>query len=134
MARTLKDRITDNKLEEARRAFAGHVQSVAFHMTLSRNMIEVLHMLRDLGEIPWRRYDDPERSRINSHSVPLLRALSARGLVWHDFFHGTMAEADEAGHQWHKLTRAGELMCELLVEANLIPVALADKQKRRASR
>src|SRR6185369_14371535 len=38
-----------NKEDEAKRLFSGHVQSIAFNLTLSRNMIEALQAARDWG-------------------------------------------------------------------------------------
>jgi hypothetical protein len=49
-----------------------------------------------------------------------MSALQRRGLLWHDWVDGW-----PPGHRYFKLTRAGELMCQLLVEAGLINATIA---------
>lgn len=122
----------------AREAFTNHVQSVAFHMTLSRHMIEGLCLVRDWG-FQWFHKGgtaEAEKSevfrngmskRLDSYAVPLMDSLKRRGLIYHDWI--PIKEAPE-GHKFYKLTRAGELMCLLLVEAGLMPAAKS--RKRRA--
>lgn len=121
--KTLKEKIDSNKQATAKANFAGYVQSVAFTMTLSKNMVDMLEAVRDY-QTGQKLYEQGD-GRIQTHTVPLLHSLSRRGLVWHDY-----VSPAPAGHRYHKLTRAGELMCELLVEAGLIQ-ALTEKVKRK---
>ena len=109
--------------------FASYVQSVAFQMTLSRNMIEALGLIRDFQTIP---HDGSVTPRVDTYAAPSARSLKRRGLVehWSD------VHPELEGPGWSekipfvwRLTRAGELTCELLVEADLLPVA--KKQARR---
>lgn len=87
--------------------FAGYVQSTAFSMTLSRNQVRALAAIehaidRDLGLDAWPVSD--------AH----LRAMIYRGLV---------EVIDPDAKTWgtsHRVTRAGELMMELLFEAGLV--------------
>lgn len=119
MAKSLTDRISDRKRDEARAAFSGYVQSVAFNMTLSHHMVDALWAVRDFGNMWAARADNAVSKHVGSHSAPLMGALIRRGLVWHDFPEGDTRN-HPPGHRYFKLTRAGELMCELLVEADLI--------------
>lgn len=111
--------------------FADHVQSIAFHLTLSRSMIEALGLLYHFGQI----YDcesklihhKPERwepSRyVDSHTIPIMNALERRGLVVHNP-PPPRAERKMGYNLWrHRsflLTDAGEKVCELLVLAGLL--------------
>lgn len=113
--KTLKDKIDNNKQEAARAAFSGYVQSVAFNMTLSRNMVDALVAVRDFGGCWGAKQAGTVNQHVGSHSAPLMGALIRRGLVWHDW-----VQSAPAGHIYFKLTRPGELMCELLAEAGLI--------------
>lgn len=128
MAKSLQDRITDNKQAEAKAAFSGYVQSVAFNMTLSRHMVDALGAVRDFGDTRSALQAGAVNGHVGTHSAPLMGALIRRGLVWHDFPEGRR----EPGHRYFKLTRAGELMCELLVEAGLI-AALQSAKKRQSA-
>jgi hypothetical protein len=107
------DKLKKHRESEARAIFAAHVQSVAFQISLSRNMIEGLSLVRS-----------------GSHFIEttVLSALHRRGLVWIDA--AACSSTAPPGHNYAKLTRPGELMCELLVEANLIPAA---DSKRKAA-
>ena len=128
MSNNLKQRIDAKNRDEAQAAFAGYVQSVAFHMTLSRNMIDALRLVRDFGT-PGGGDTGGQASRyVMGHSVPLVLALERRGLVWHDYI--PFRDAPR-GHRYHKLTKAGELMCDLLVEAGLM--AAAERTSRRGA-
>ena len=111
--------------------FSAYVQSVAFHMTLSRNMIEALGLIRDCGTIA----HGEATPRVSSYSVPIARSLAHRGLVehWTSVFpqHQGKGLADKI--PWvYRLTRAGELTCELLVEAELLHKPQR-KSKRKAA-
>lgn len=135
MAKSLQERIAENKSAEARAAFAGYVQSVAFNMTLSRNMVDGLGLVRDywFNAIPMPTCADADnkspRLYYTNHTIPMVRALERRGLVLHDWVEPKSAPKD---HRYYKLTRAGALMCELLVEAGLLaPAATAKETKRK---
>jgi hypothetical protein len=118
-----------NPEEQARVAFSNHVQSVAFQMSLSRLMVEGLQMVRDWGH-QWNANSSQDEGkysqRLRSHAVSYMESLIRRGLVFHDFVPHAKAEP---GHRYYKLTRAGGLMCELLVEAGLIPAAKSRRKK-----
>lgn len=125
MTKPFEDRLADRKLQEARAAFVNYTQSVAFNMTLSRSMVEMLGLIRD--ERASTADSGVRTPYTNSHFVPVVRRLEARGLVWHDYIEPMRAPK---GHQYFKLTRAGELMAELLVEAGLLAAAPAKKRDR----
>ena len=127
MAKSLQDRIGENKTAEARAAFAGYVQSVAFNMTLSRNMVDMLGVVRDQQAAGYSSYSKVfldqgrNRSYVSGHSVPLFNSLQRRGLVIHNHWDaGPQRKPAPDSWRYHELTRAGELMCELLVEAGLL--------------
>lgn len=127
MSTDLREKLVAKKQEEARAAFASYTQAIAFNMTLSRPMVEMLGLLRDYT--PGDFIGDLKRSAtpyINSNFVPVIKRLEARGLVWHDYIEPRIAPK---GHRYHKLTRAGELMCDLLIEAGLL-AATAKKRER----
>lgn len=127
--------IRDNREAEAQSKFSNYVQSIAFNMTLSRQMIAGLDMVRNywVDAIPLppmadTNYKSPRLLQY-SHCVPMINALIRRGLVWHDYIPPSSAPR---GHQFYKLTRAGELMHELLVEAGLLAPARDARAKKRA--
>ena len=128
MAEEFQEKLAANKLAEARANFAGYVQSVAFSMTLSRNMVDGLYAIRELGCIGAAGEQGLVSHTVGRHFAPISGSLIRRGLVWHDYLPPSKAEP---GHRHFKLTRAGELMCELLVEAGLM--APAREQPRRES-
>lgn len=133
MAKDFQERVAERKQSDARHMFSSYVQSVAFNMTLSRNMVDALCAVRDFGGVISQAAKATVNQHVGSHSAPLMGALMRRGLVWHDCpetVNGIMREPP--GHRWFKLTRAGELMCELLVEAGLIGAAGEQSQKRKA--
>lgn len=114
------DTTTKVKREQADSLFRAHVQSVAFHLTLSRQMIDALQIVRDTDQ--W----------VNSGAlsgfarwVPAARAIERRGLIFHDWRKGWPKD-----HRIYQLTTAGELVCELCVEAGLMP---ARQRKRKAA-
>lgn len=124
--------------------FADHVQSIAFHLTLSRSMIETLGLLYHFGHVNDVEnkfiHDKPERwepSRyVDSHTVPIMNALERRGLVIHRPYKSKAFEERKPGdfwrHQSFLLTDAGEKVCELLVIAGLL-VAKETKRGRSAA-
>ncbi len=113
--KTFEQRVTVRRQDQARALFSSYVQSVAFNMTLSRNMVDALWAVREFGSCHRDEAKDSVAPYVHNHSAPLMKALERRGLVWHDWIVNA-----PAGHRYFKLTRAGELMCELLVEAGLI--------------
>ncbi|MGD9883384.1 MAG: hypothetical protein AB7F22_28930 [Reyranella sp.] len=105
------DIITRVKREKADNLFREHVQSVAFHLTLSRQMIDALQIVRDTDE--W-----VGSGALSGFArwVPATRAIERRGLIFHDWREGWPKH-----HRIYQLTKAGELVCELCVEAGLMP-------------
>jgi len=128
MAADITKRIRENKQAEARAAFIGYVQSVAFNLTLSRNMVDALWAVREFGTA-YNGNNASIPAIVRSRSVPLMKALERRGLVWHDYLPPKEAPSD---HAYHKLTSAGELVCDLLVEAGLI-AAKTETRKRKSA-
>jgi hypothetical protein len=129
---------SDVRERDANERFANHVQSIAFNLTLSRAMIEGLRLVRDWG-MPegrdisrnhgWAKPKPDNELRSPSGQdlwTTAVQALIRRGLVFHDWI-----ETAPKGHRYFKLTRAGDLVCDLLVEARLL--AAAPKQSRRAA-
>lgn len=131
---------------EARQNFASHVQSIAFNLTLSRRMIDCLQAVRDYG---WpsdgQHYDasmDRERkeydkivTRIHhrdskefrTHNfVGFMGALSNRGLV---YWSPNPYDKRKKGERSMLLSHAGELVCELLVEAGLMAPGVEVKKQ-----
>lgn len=137
MAKSLQERIAENKTAEARATFAGYVQSVAFNMTLSRNMVDMLGVVRDQQAAGYASYSavlderGTHRNWVGRHSVPLFNSLMRRGLVIFNHWDGGVKNPAPKDWRYHELTRAGELMCELLVEAGLL-AALSAPAKRKA--
>lgn len=126
--------------------FADHVQSIAFHLTLSRRMIEALGLLYHYGRIRDCEnkfiHNKPERwetpPSVDSHTVPIMSSLERRGLV----IHNPMPKRDLTGdyhpvasiwkHKSFLLTEAGEKVCELLILAGLLNKR-ETKRKTRAA-
>lgn len=133
----------DTTLElAARDAFANYVQSVAFNLTLSRSMIGMLQIIRDAppstdiyrDDAKWRNTVALRKSvdrRVDSHWVPLAHAVQRRGLVIHCPLPEGKKFHECPGHQFYRLTRAGELVCELLVEAGILPAKEPARMKKR---
>lgn len=142
--------------EDARASFANYVQSVAFNITLSRQMITALGMVRDIGNIadkgkPGEKYESfadycqkhpmAARSWMDRNSVTYGHALKRRGLVRfidlprspaNGLVISNFHDKPYIPHQSYALTRAGELVCDLLVEAGLLAPAMQIKGRRRA--
>lgn len=125
-----KEKARNHKESEARAAFAGYTQSVAFQMSLSRGMIEMLWAVRDFGGKAFHS-DGGEHiftGRNSRHFITYGSALSRRGLVYHVPFpqRSTQADIDSGRYGWH-LSEAGVAVCQLLVIAGLIaPQQAAD--------
>jgi hypothetical protein len=113
-------KVVHTQEEEARRKFSEHVQSIAFNLTLSRRMISLLQTVRDYG-FPGDGIEQKKRSGEvtmtpnGSHQyIMFSRALQNRGLIIHKW-------PVPKGDPTLVLSRSGELICELLVEAGLMP-------------
>ncbi len=125
--------------------FSEYVQSVAFNMTLSRAMIATLHYVRDCetwqqemataGTEGNRLKIIPRASNGADMFIPHIRAVERRGLVefvdyeMHPDRPGKPMGWRPKGYRPFVLTRAGELVCELLVEAGLMPAAKVRQRK-----
>jgi len=98
----------------ARDKFAAYVQSVAFQISLSRRMIDLLQGIRDFEAAgkSWKDFYPTRKAMVNKVGatcfVTYVKALERRGLVTY--------EQDRSPIPW-QLTYAGYLMCELLVES-----------------
>lgn len=125
-------KLVQTKEAEARAAFAGYTQSVAFSMTLSRNMIEVLCAIRD--GYPNDYTGDSKLSRSASgRFVGVGHSLMRRGLVYHIPWNGPLTpELQRSGNYGWKLSEAGAKTCELLVVAGLIDAPAAKPRTRAA--
>ena len=145
----MSDQFLITPQEDARDKFSRNVQSIAFQLTLSRRMIDCLRAVRDYGfphgartseDAETRRYETTctsvvkrqhkrgTSSFITDNFVGFMRSLDNRGLVvWNQTDYSKRKTGDPA----LKLSRAGELTCELLVEAGLMP---ARRNLRRKSR
>lgn len=118
--------------------FGEYAQSTAFVMTLSKGMISALQYVRDMptNDVVLNRIDGNRKTfLLSSHFVPTIKSVERRGLVnWHPYekhpeYDRTNPWKTLRNHRSWTLTRAGELMCELLVEAGL----MAEKQRKKRS-
>jgi hypothetical protein len=125
----------------ARNNFAGYVQSVAFQLSLSRRMIDLLQVVRDYGYphqtketaesyAEFKEWDSRCRTSNGAHQyISFMRALERRGLI---IFNHTSDRERKQGDKRVWLSRAGELTCELLVESGLLaPAAIPQKKAGR---
>lgn len=136
-----------NPQVEARKNFSAFTQSVAFQISLSKRMVDVLRAVRDHGfpHIGYGKDASPaeeevyrEQQRVfdkhivrgntiyKAHDfVSVIKALERRGLVicyrkgWNNY---------KKHEKTMELSLAGEIMCELLVEAGLIPAELPKRK------
>lgn len=132
--------IVANAEQQTNHRFQAYVQSVAFHMTLSKAMIGTLGLIRDFGwplrtaasGMSWSESNGILKQLHGNGAdafVQHFRAIEARGLAVHcpSPSHQELAAMTEKqrkkwdDHRHYRLTRAGELVCELLVEAGLLP-------------
>lgn len=137
--------IVDPELE-ARKQFASHVQSIAFSLTLSRRMIDCLQAARDYG---WPHYE-PETAEktaerrsfdkivqnvhhrangkefVTHQFVMHFGSLKNRGLV---YWNPTPFHDKKNGERVIILSRAGEMVCELLVECGLMAAKEEEKKQ-----
>jgi len=134
---------------QAREKFAAHVQSVAFQISLSRKMIDLLQVVRDYG-FPHCAYNRNNKEENDAHTQTWLKnrecvrisngteqfsmfmhAIVRRGLVYaNPKEHRDRKDGDRA----FLLSRAGELVCDLLVEAGLMAPAQESARERRRAR
>lgn len=119
----------------ARECFSNYLQSIAFNLTLSKQMIAGLQMIRDywVDAVPMPSMGSPnyKSPRIcqMSHTYTVVQSLTRRGLVY--FI--PHPKGDPLGnHQSWKLTTAGNLVCELLVEAGLMMSRTEVRKAKRA--
>lgn len=125
--------------QQARTRFSQHVQSVAFNLTLSRRMIDMLRVVRDYGfphfrdkvsEADWDQWREARSASATANGTEnyagLMSALERRGLIIADWG-GKLKH----GERRVNLSDAGELVCLLLVECGLIAPALETKKVRR---
>jgi hypothetical protein len=106
--------------------FSEHVTSTAFHLSLSKRMINVLAAIHQLSDKGYRKVLAPSERVWSSHWVPTARSLSERGLVVHE-------DPSQQNPPWsrypYQLTKAGQLVLELLKEADLLrEVSLIDSE------
>jgi len=107
-----------------------------------------LRVVRDYG-FPHRAYDDPRYKELEAVSRSVVKRTHARGesTFVTDNFVGFMRSLDNRGlivwnpNEWHQrkpgeralnLSRAGELVCALLVEAGLMPPMEQTRKRGRA--
>ncbi len=114
----------------ANEKFRGYVQRVVFQVTLSERMIRALCVIRDYptynnnksSEDLIRENNQTEIRSLSTQAQCIwlveFNALERRGLAYHN--PTTKENPWPNGHVFYKLTRAGELMCELLIEAGLM--------------
>lgn len=139
--------IVDTREADASARFSNYVQSIAFTLTLSRTMIETLRVVRDFGWPLHYTTEEHDKNRAAMKAVhgngqydlvTPFRALERRGLAYHAPSPGysemrAMTEAERKkwnGHRHYRLTKAGSIVCDLLVEAGLLPAQ--EKKRRRA--
>jgi hypothetical protein len=128
MAKT--NNITNLQEHISNEKFRGYVQRVAFQITLSERMIRALCVVRDYPAYSNNKTIEETRSEYEKTEIRSLstqaqciwitefNALERRGLAYHN--PTTKENPWPNGHVFYKLTRAGELMCELLIEAGLM--------------
>ncbi len=112
-----------NQQVAARRNFSAHVQSVAFNLTLSKNMIGTLQWVRDWGfprnepHVGWfdKKNLIPRTASGADFFITFVRGLINRGLVIHN--------EPNVGKQAYELSNAGRLVCDLLVESGIMPAS-----------
>jgi hypothetical protein len=134
--------ISVNPETVARRNFSAHVQSVAFNLVLSKHMIDLLGAVRDWG-FPYGKLEPAEfdaTTRVANGAqqyIMMLKALERRGLVIYQEpdteKYGNQRLIIPNGKPSVILSRAGELTCELLIEAGLLAKRQTPQQlKKRA--
>jgi hypothetical protein len=143
MAKTTVVPIYDGEIE-ARRAFAEHVQSVAFQISLSKRMIDMLREVRDHGfphlgtsftQAEWQQSIErrdavslrhhrcsDRKDFVTRDFITVGRSLERRGLI---VYNSKPYGDRKKGEKYIRLSLAGEIMCELLVTAGLISEATA---------
>jgi hypothetical protein len=121
--------MTNTLLEAAaHQRFRSYVQRVAFSLTLSEPMIRALQVIRDYPPYDMTSGGDEyiatrKATEVRSARGPCLwitefNALERRGLAYYN----TAPKSDPwpKGHVFYKLTREGEIVCDLLVCSGLM--------------
>lgn len=131
---------------QARKNFSSHVQSIAFNLSMSRRMIDCLQAVRDYG---WPHFGDKESAEwwkdrkehesvitrihhrdsgsfVTHNFVGFMNALSNRGLI---YWNPTPEREKKKGDRTLLLSHAGELVCDLLVECDLMPAREDTREK-----
>jgi hypothetical protein len=100
--------------------FQDNTTNVAFHLTLSRRMIQAFEMCRSYHD-----GTDPHKADFG-HFISAVRALIDRGLVEHHDLNipKSITVLEDAqlrrNHRWYTLTPAGELVWQLCIIADLV--------------
>ena len=124
-----KSQVINIQEHSANQKFQGYVQRVAFSIILSQPMIRALQVVRDYPAYnPNQTIEESKiENKLNSIRSPSgqdlwikeIWALERRGLAYHN--PSPKDNPWPKGWVFYKLTHAGELMCELLIEAGLMP-------------
>lgn len=99
-----------------------HVTDAAFVLTLRKTHIGILQQLRDDANLTFDERLKNGRTYWDRFFIPAVRGLIDRGLVEHR----TGQSGNYKLRDVYPITRAGMAVCELLVEAGLIPQALTN--------
>lgn len=138
---SVQKQATISPQQYARDKFSSHVQSIAFQLTLSRRMIDCLRVVRDYGfphnscvspdpatheleqvcrSVVKRTHTRGESTFVTDNFVGFMRSLDNRGLItWNP----KAWNERKVGERSLFLSRAGVLVCSLLVEAGLMPAS-----------
>jgi len=131
-----------NLLEHAsKQKFRGYVQRVAFQLTLSEPMIRMLRLIRDYPAHTSKLTNEQRKNQYNHFNmkdgyvadlfIKEITALEKRGLAYHN--PSPKNNPWPEGWVFYKLTRAGELTCNLLEEAGLIQPKLEVSKRKKAA-
>jgi len=106
---------------ETNAALRDHVTSIAFNLTLSKrqlNLLVAMHHFKGYPSPGFRKFSEGNwRYTYFPHFISTRRALADRGLVRNE-------EGDEPPGIY--MTKAGELVCELLKEAGIYAERLTE--------
>lgn len=114
----------------AQNKFANYVQETSFNLSLSRHMVSLLQLIRDgytINDITNRKATITPRA--NSHWVPLMGTLERRGLV---IYQPRPVDQEVGGWMTWRLSKAGLIVCDLLVEAELMPARKTTRRRKAA--
>lgn len=103
--------------------FKDHTTNVAFHLTLSRNMVRALEIAHAYHHC--KQQEAYYISQDFGRTVPSMKCLISRGLIEHHDIDGRLQTTPEQleayyKHRWYTLTPAGEAVYQLCVLAGLI--------------